>query len=102
MALLQLLVVLGAGFGLWVVLRNAQQQKRLETAFYNLLRQHDGCVSLIDLTAAAEVDTTLAKTYLDNQIRLLNAMPEVDDEGHTSYRFPKIQTPKPIVNDDWD
>jgi len=70
-----------------------QQQRQLENAFYQLLEAQNSCISLIQLAAAARVDAQVAKQYLDRQIQLLGAMPEVDNDGDTFYRFPKLRLP---------
>jgi hypothetical protein len=101
MGLIQLLIILGAGAGVTIMMRNSNQNKRLESSFYQILRQHDSCVSLIQLASMAEVSTTIAKTYLDAQIRLLDGIPEVNDQGYTSYRFPAIKIPQQPIVDDW-
>jgi hypothetical protein len=101
MALIQLLTILGVGAAIAVTARNSNRDKRLESAFYQILRQHDSCVSLIQLAATAEVSTDAAKVFLDRQIRLLDGIPEVNDEGYTAYRFPAIKTPPQRIVDDW-
>lgn len=101
MGLLELLILFGLGAGTAGFIRKSNQRKRLESAFYQLLRQQDSCISLIQLMAIAQVDTQNAKTFLDEQVRLLNGIPEVDDDGDTSYRFPKLRLPQAIFDDDW-
>jgi hypothetical protein len=32
---------------------------------------------------------------------LLDGIPEVDDDGDTFYRFPKLKLPTQILDDDW-
>jgi hypothetical protein len=34
-------------------------------------------------------------------VRLLDGIPEVDDDGDTFYRFPKLKLPAAILDDDW-
>ncbi len=101
MGLIQLLILLGLGAGAAGFARNANRRKRLETAFYQLLRQQDSCISLIQLIAISQVSSQAAKVFLDEQVRLLNGIPEVDDDGDTFYRFPKLRLPAPIPDDDW-
>ncbi len=101
MGLIQLLILLGLGAGTAGFVYNADRRKRLETAFYQLLRQQDSCISLIQLIAISQVSTQTAKVFLDEQVRLLNGIPEVDDDGDTFFRFPKLRLPMPITNDDW-
>jgi hypothetical protein len=66
-----------------------------------VLRQQDSCISLIQLIAISEVSTQTAKIFLDEQIRLLDGIPEVDEDGDTFYRFPKLRLPAAVVEDDW-
>jgi hypothetical protein len=35
-------------------------------------------------------------------VRVLDAVPEVDDDGDTFYRFPKLKLPQYLPKDDWD
>ncbi len=96
----QLLVLLGVGAGAAGLIYKSDRRKRLESAFYQLLRQQDSCVSLIQLIAVSQVSSQTAKVFLDEQVRLLDGIPEVDEDGDTYYRFPKLRLPEPIV-DDW-
>jgi hypothetical protein len=89
---LLLVIVLGALIGLFVrrVKENAQSQQRLDDAFYRLLEAQESRIALIQLAAAARVDVERAKQYLEQQVRLFAAIPEVDADGDTFYRFPKL------------
>jgi predicted transcriptional regulator len=101
MGLIKLLLLFGSGAGLTVFLFNTSRRKRLETAFYHLLRNQDSCISLIQLVTVAQVNSQVAKTYLEEQVRLLNGIPEVDEEGEMFYRFPKLRLPPAMLEDDW-
>jgi predicted transcriptional regulator len=101
MGLIQLLVLLGAGATSTIFLFSANRRKRLEAAFYQLLRTQDSCVSLIQLVTIAQVNSQVAKTYLEEQAKLLNGIPEVDEEGDVFYRFPKLKLPVEAIEDDW-
>jgi hypothetical protein len=92
---------LGVGVGIAIPIYNANRRKRIETAFYRLLRQQDSRISLIQLATVSEANTQQVKIFLDEQIRLLDGIPEVDDDGDTFYRFPKLRLPAAIVEDDW-
>lgn len=100
MGLIQLLILLGLGAGTAGFVRNADRHKRLEAAFYQLLRQQDSCISLIQLVTISQVSSQTAKVFLEEQMRLLDGIPEVDDDGDTFYRFPKLRLPTAIA-DDW-
>jgi hypothetical protein len=101
MGLIELPILLGLGVGIAIFISKSNQRKRLEAAFYQILRQHNSCVSLIQLIAISQVSSQTAKTFLDEQMRLLNGIPEVDDDGDTFYRFPKLRLPDLIVDDGW-
>jgi hypothetical protein len=101
MGLIQLLMLLGLGAGAARFVFNSNRRKRLEGAFYQLLRQQDSCISLIQLVAISQVSSQDAKAFLDEQVRLLNGIPEVDDNGDTFYRFPKLNLPNVPIVDDW-
>jgi hypothetical protein len=101
MGAIELLILLGLGAGTIGFIAKSNRRKRLEAAFYQLLRQQDSCVSLIQLMAISQVSSQTAKVFLDEQMRLLNGIPEVDDDGDTFYRFPKLRLPDLLVDDDW-
>jgi hypothetical protein len=101
MGLIELLILLGLGAGTAGFIARSNRRKRLESAFYQLLRQQDSCISLIQLMATAGVSSQTVKIFLDEQVRLLDGIPEVNEDGETFYRFPKLRLPAPIDNDDW-
>jgi hypothetical protein len=101
MGWIQLSILLGLGVIIARFSYNANLRKRLEAAFYRVLRQQDSCISLIQLIAISEVSSQAAKIFLDEQIRLLDGIPEVDEDGDTFYRFPKLRLPAAVVEDDW-
>ncbi len=77
-----------------------EEQKTLDDAFYRLISAQDGHISLIQLAAAAKVDANTTQEYLNQQVKLFSAMPEVDDLGNTFYRFPKLSLP-PSLERQW-
>lgn len=95
MVLLELMFAIAfAAFITLLVLNNlqrTQQQRRLETTFYQQLEAENGYISLVQLVAAARVDAQLARQFLEQQAALLTATPEVDADGDTFYRFPKLR-----------
>jgi hypothetical protein len=101
MGLIELLILLGLGAATVGFIATSNRRKRLEAAFYQLLRQQDSCVSLIQLMAISQVSSQTAKIFLDEQMRLLNGIPEVDDDGDTFYRFPKLRLPDLLADDGW-
>lgn len=101
MGAIELLILLGIGVGTARFISASNRRKRLESAFYQLLRQRDSHISLIQLVAISQVSSQQAKEFLDEQVRLLEGIPEVDDDGDTFYRFPKLKLPATILDDDW-
>lgn len=67
-----------------------QQKQQLENAFYQLLENQNGQISLIQLAATARVDAEIAQKYLERQVKIFSATLEVDADGDSFYRFPKI------------
>jgi hypothetical protein len=103
----QLIVVLGFGsIGAFLFTRwysDKQRQDRLEQSFYQLIQTNNGTVALIQLATVAQVDAAMAKEYFDRQVSVLNAVPEVDDDGDMTYRFPKLNLPRPLPRqEEWD
>jgi hypothetical protein len=94
MVVLEYLLVMSlvgmTGFVLFKAAESKSKQQKLTEAFYRLLEDKDSCISLIQLSATARVEPHLAKQYLDEQVKIFGAYPEVDNEGNTSYRFPKM------------
>lgn len=95
MAIIELMFAIALGILVTLLLSNStrrnQQQRQLENAFYQRLDANNGRISLIQLVAAARVDAELARDYLERQAQVLGATPEVDADGDTFYRFPKLR-----------
>ncbi|MBL1177446.1 hypothetical protein [Pantanalinema sp. GBBB05] len=96
-----------AGIGLLVSfaiansIQNNQQRQRLLESFYTLLETEAGRISLIQLAASARVEAEVARQFLDNQVKVFNALPEVDEDGNTSYCFPKLKRLAPANDEEW-
>lgn len=101
MPIVDLLLVITLGVLAVLLLRgvtqNRQQQlessfnrQQLDDAFYQLLEEQNSCISLIQLTARARVDAQQTRKYLERQVQMFGAVPEVDADGDTFYRFPKL------------
>jgi hypothetical protein len=71
-------------------LEGAFNRQQLDDAFYQLLEEQNSCLSLIQLTARARVDVQQTRKYLERQVQMFGAVPEVDADGDTFYRFPKL------------
>jgi recombinational DNA repair protein RecR len=76
-------------------MKNGQQQQRLEQAFYRLLETENGCISLIQLAVTAKVDADATRRYLEAQVKEFKAELEVDADGDSFYRFPKLRRSQP-------
>ncbi|MEB3338826.1 MAG: hypothetical protein VKJ46_15255 [Leptolyngbyaceae bacterium] len=94
MAILEVILIIGtiafAGNIILNAVRDTQQQRQLDDAFYRLIERQDGCVSLIQLAAYARVEAQWASSYLEQQAKAFEASVEVDAEGNSFYRFPKL------------
>ena len=104
MAILEFLFVISlSGFvGLFVVnnLNEGKQKRRLDEAFYQLLETQGSQISLIQLAASARVEAQVAQEYLERQVKVFSAILDVDDEGDTFYRFPRLRLP-PSSSQEW-
>ncbi|AVH64167.1 hypothetical protein CDG77_19215 [Nostoc sp. 'Peltigera membranacea cyanobiont' 213] len=63
------------------------EQKRLQLALLELIEQNSGRVTVLQLAKNAEISTQLAKQYLDDKAKELNAAFEVNEEGNVLYHF---------------
>jgi hypothetical protein len=104
MAILEFLFVIGLGgfVGLLIVnnVNEGKQKRQLDEAFYQLLENQNSQISLIQLAASARVEAQVAQQYLDRQVKIFSAVLEVDDEGDTFYRFPRLRLP-PSSGKEW-
>ena len=104
MAILELISVAGLGVLLTLLIVNLgnsrEQQRQLDSAFYRLVAAQGGKVSLIQLSDLAGVSPEFAQKYLDHQVQVFAAFPEIDDEGNTFYQFPKLRLP-PRLEREW-
>ena len=104
MAILEFLLVIGmsglAGLFITNNLSENKQKRRLDEAFYQLLENQNSQISLIQLAASARVEAEVAQQYLDRQVKIFSAILDVDDEGDTFYRFPRLRLP-PSSSKEW-
>ncbi|MCY7383731.1 MAG: hypothetical protein LH628_14325 [Microcoleus sp. CAN_BIN18] len=104
MAILEFLLVIGMSglVGLFITnnLNKNKQKRRLDEAFYQLLENQNSQISLIQLAASARVEAEVAQQYLDRQVKIFSAILDVDDEGDTFYRFPRLRLP-PSSSKEW-
>jgi hypothetical protein len=94
MPILEFVVAIGMGILSFLLLSNIIGQKkiwqRLDEAFYQLLELENGKITLIELATTARVDAELTRAYLDRQAKAFDATLEVDADGDSFYRFPKL------------
>ncbi len=81
-------------------LNESKQKRQLDEAFYQLLENQNSQMSLIQLAASARVEAEVAQEYLNRQVKVFSAILEVDDEGDTFYRFPRLRLP-PSSGKEW-
>ncbi|MGK7920924.1 MAG: hypothetical protein AB4080_13050 [Trichodesmium sp.] len=105
MAIIEFVILTGLGIVLGVFLVNMsndrQQQRILDDAFYRLLKFQNGKISLIQLAAAAKVDAQIAQKYLESQAQIFSAILEIDEQGDTFYKFPKLSLPPVLEQQQW-
>jgi len=97
---LQISVPLMLGWWLWHRFRLIQQcqQKTLNTIFYQLLQEHEGRVTVLDLALTAHLSAIAARHYLDDRAKDFFAHFEVSDRGDVVYVFPTLKSsPFPAV-----
>ena len=78
--------------GMWLFkgLRQQHQQKinnRLNSAFYRLIEQENGRISLLSFAKEAEITGEEAKKYLDLKAKEFNATFDVNPAGGIYYHF---------------
>lgn len=103
MPILEFIVIVGIGGLLLSLFANAaqkdRQQRQLEEAFYKLIEAQNGQISLIQLAVAAKVEAAIAQQYLQQQAKGFGATLEVDSDGDTFYRFPKLHPSDSVENE---
>lgn len=93
--LLPVLIVGGLGVGgywLWRQWQNQRQkqqrrQTRLNAKFYQLLRQQQGRISVLDFAMSAKLEGTAAQAYLNDQAQAFSAYFETTGQGDIIYVF---------------
>jgi len=96
--ILQILLPILAGWWWWQRYRKIQttQQTTLNTVFYQLLRQHQGRMTVLDFAMTAHLPATTARQFLDARAREFSARFEVTEVGDVIYLFPTLAgTPLP-------
>lgn len=62
-------------------------QQRIQLVFLELIEQNAGRITVLQLAKNAEISTQLAKEYLDEKAKELNANFEVNEQGNVLYHF---------------
>jgi hypothetical protein len=93
--LLPLLVPLGCGGWAWWRYQRHQRQSQaaLDGVFYDLLRQYQGRMMVLDFAIASQRPAAVAQEYLDAKAREFSARYEVTQTGDIFYVFPTLQLP---------
>lgn len=93
--LLPIVVPLVGGGWLWRRYQTQHQhhQDRLDRAFYEMLRQHQGRMMVLDFAIATQLSAVEAQQYLDAKAREFAARYEVTQTGDIFYVFPTLQLP---------
>lgn len=90
---LMLIGLIGGGIWLWRRwdTQKQTQQRLLNGMFYDLLRQHQGRISILDFAMAAEISPRDAKAYLDARAQELSALFEPTEHGDIIYAFYSLE-----------
>lgn len=80
------------GVGVWIALGLYQQTQeenrtRLQSIFFNLLKNHNGRITVLQFAMEAQLSGKAAKHYLDEQALEFNANFDVSQEGEVFYCF---------------
>ena len=65
-----------------------KERDRLQAIFFQLAKETDGCMSVMQFSMAANLPGDKAKTFLDERAKEFSANFEVDEQGGIFYRFP--------------
>ena len=78
------------GWIAWSLSRENQGKEgdRLRSTFFQVAKENDGCVSVMQFSMAANLDGDEAKEFLDERAKEFSANFDVDEHGGIFYRFP--------------
>lgn len=81
--------------GVWKYFQKKQQEhlERLNGIFYQLLEQHHGRLTTLDLAMGANISGVEAKEYLEQRARDFAADFEITDSGTVVYCFATVKAP---------
>lgn len=97
------LVVLGlppTALGSWLLFSNVRRNKqeerdRLRAAFFRLLQENSGHLTVLRFSMETGLEGEAAKMYLDSRAKEFNAAYNVTEEGSFSYYF-NLEAPKEL------
>jgi hypothetical protein len=65
----------------------AQTNDHLQSAFYRMIQENNGRITLMSFAMQLQLPPATAKQYLDEQAKVFNANFKVSEEGGVSYHF---------------
>ncbi|KDR59180.1 hypothetical protein, partial [Arthrospira platensis] len=102
------LLAIASGVGGWMLWRyysyqSRRLQQRLDTAFYALIREHQGRITPLDLALATQLPGPQVQAYLDQKALEFAAEFEVTDDGRIFYTFSTVASvtvadPEPAID----
>jgi hypothetical protein len=89
------LALMGGGGLVWHLYQRHQRQRQVacDQAFYELLRQHQGRMMVLDFAIATQQSAIAAQQFLDAKALEFSARYEVTQTGEVFYIFPTLQLP---------
>lgn len=97
-----LTVVMGLvplALGGWLLYASSKAaQQAIREQFFDLLRLHQGRLSVLDFAAATRLEPTIARRYLDGWAKEFDAEFEVCDKGEVYYVFANQPAALPETN----
>lgn len=80
------------GLGSWFIWSLTSQSKRekddrLQTAFYHILENNGGKITVLRFAKETDLSGTEAKQYLEAKAKEFNANYDVSEQGDITYRF---------------
>ena len=81
---------LWGGWIAWNLRRETRvkERDRLQAIFFQLAKETDGCMSVMQFSMAANLPGDKAKAFLDERAKEFSANFEVDEQGGIFYQFP--------------
>ncbi len=78
------------GWIAWSLNRESQvkESDRLRSTFFQVAKENDGCVGVMQFSMAANLSGDKAKEFLDERAKEFSANFDVDEQGGIFYRFP--------------